>query len=171
VAALRREATGGAGQATPARATTSRATPAMSAGGLVIRTSGEAPEIVLGRRSRRREGVHWTLPKGTPDTGESVEQTAVREVEEETGLRVRIVEPVGSIRYSFVQGGTRIDKTVHHFLMVPTGGNLSDHDREFDEVRWVPVTEAVHLLSYETEREIVERATPAIAALRERGSA
>jgi 8-oxo-dGTP pyrophosphatase MutT (NUDIX family) len=199
VAALRPEATGGAGQATPteparartvateampawatptapARATRARATPArggpaMSAGGLVIRTSGDGTEIVLGRRSRRREGIRWTLPKGTPDAGESVEQTAVREVEEETGLRVRIVEPVGSIRYSFVQSGTRIDKTVHHFLMVPTGGNLSDHDREFDEVRWVPVTEAVHLLSYETEREIVERATPAIAALRERGSA
>ena len=166
MAALRREATGGARQAVPARAV-----PAMSAGGLVIRTSGREAEIVLGRRSRQREGMHWTLPKGTPDTGETVEQTAMREVEEETGLAVRIVEPVGSIRYSFVQGGTRIDKTVHHFLMVPTGGNLSDHDREFDEVRWVPVTEAVHLLSYETEREIVERATPAIAALRERGSA
>ena len=143
----------------------------MSAGGLVVRTAGEEPEIVLGRRNRPREGVAWTLPKGTPSAGESVEETAQREVEEEPGLAVRIVEPVGSIRYTFVQGGTRVDKTVHHFLMVATGGNLADHDAEFDEVRWVPLTEATHLLSFETEREIVERARPAIDALRERGAA
>ena len=143
----------------------------MSAGGLVIRTGGPEPEIVLGCRSRQGAGMRWTLPKGTPDQGETVEQTALREVEEETGLTVRIVEPVGSIHYSFVERGTRIDKTVHHFLMVPTGGSLAGHDREFDEVRWVPLTEAAHLLSYETEREIVERARPAIIALRERGSA
>ena len=70
-----------------------------------------------------------------------------------------------------MQAGTRVDKTVHHFLMVATGGNLADHDSEFDEVRWVPLTEAAHLLSFETEREIVERARPAIDALRERGAA
>ena len=143
----------------------------MSAGGLVVRITGEEPEIVLGRRNRAREGVAWTLPKGTPSAGESVEETALREVEEETGLTVRIVEPVGSIRYTFVQAGTRVDKTVHHFLMVATGGNLADHDFEFDEVRWVRLTEAAHLLSFETEREIVERARPAIDALRERGAA
>ncbi len=137
---------------------------AVSAGGLVVRRSDAGPEIVLGRRNRAREGVRWTLPKGTPATGESVEQTALREVEEETGLSVRIVEPVGSIRYSFGQHGARVDKTVHHFLMVPTGGTLADHDREFDEVRWVPLADATHLLSYETEREIVDRARPQIDA-------
>ncbi len=150
---------------------TLRTARATSAGGLVVRLGDEEPEIVLGRRTRQRDGTAWTLPKGTPAEGESVEQTALREVAEETGLSVRIVQPVGSIRYSFVQDGTRIDKTVHHFLMVPTGGALAGHDAEFEEVRWVPLTEAAHLLSYETEREIVERARPAIDALRERGAA
>ncbi len=137
----------------------------------MIRIAQDEPEIVLGRRVRQREGSAWTLPKGTPAEGESVEATALREVEEETGLTVRIVEPVGAIHYSFVQGGTRVDKTVHHYLMVATGGSLANHDAEFDEVRWVPLAEAAHLLSFETEREIVERARPAIDALRERGAA
>ena len=144
---------------------------AMSAGGLVVRRSDQGPEIVLGRRSRQGEGIAWMLPKGTPADGESVEQTALREVQEETGLAVRIVQPVGSIHYAFVRAGTRIAKTVHHFLMVATGGTLADHDAEFDEVRWVPLDEAAHLLSFETEREIVERARPAIDALQERGAA
>ncbi len=143
----------------------------MSAGGLVVRVSEGGPEIVLGRRNRQREGMRWTLPKGTPSAGESVEQTALREVEEETGLAVRIVEPVGSIQYSFVQGGARIDKTVHHFLMVPTGGSLTRHDHEFDEVRWVRLADAAHLLSYPTEREIVDRARPVIEAFLQRETA
>jgi 8-oxo-dGTP pyrophosphatase MutT (NUDIX family) len=144
---------------------------ATSAGGIVVRFAGDHPEIVLGRRSRPREGVAWVLPKGTPSEGESTEQTALREVREETGLDVHIVEPVGSIHYTFVRSGSRIHKTVYHFLMVSRGGDLGSHDTEFDEVRWVPVVDAVHLLSFETEREIVERARPAIDRLRERGVA
>ncbi len=126
---------------------------------------------MLGRRNRQREGIAWTLPKGTPSGGESLEETALREVREETGLDVRILEPVGEIHYTFTRAGTRIRKTVHHVLMVSTGGDLARHDVEFDEVRWVPFLEAAHLLSYETEREIVERARPAIDALVERGIA
>ena len=137
----------------------------MSAGGIVVRFVEREPELLLGRRTRPRDGVAWTLPKGTPTEGESIEETALREVREETGLEVRIVEPVGSIRYRFTQDGMRILKTVHHFLMVAVGGDLSGHDREFEEVRWVPLTEAEHLLSYDTEREIVGQARPAIAAL------
>lgn len=142
----------------------------MSAGGLVVKFEHPEPELLLGRRNRVRDGMTWTLPKGTPSEGESVEETALREVREETGLEVRIVEPVGSIHYRFTQSGTRIRKTVHHYLMVPVGGDLAAHDHEFDEVRWVPLSEAEHLLSYETEREIVERARPAIEALRARGT-
>ncbi len=143
----------------------------MSAGGLVIRIVEGGPEIVLGRRVRPHEGSAWVLPKGTPAEGEAVETTALREVAEETGLAVHIVEPVGSIHYSFVQSGARVDKTVHFYLMVATGGDLANHDYEFEEVRWVPLEEAAHLLKFETEREIVERARPAIDALRERGAA
>ena len=68
---------------------------------------------------------------------------------------VRILEPVSSIQYDFVQGGSRIEKTVHYFLMAPVGGDLSRHDNEFERVRWVPFDEAGGLLTFPTERELV----------------
>jgi 8-oxo-dGTP pyrophosphatase MutT (NUDIX family) len=108
-------------------------------------------------RRRDRDGVTWSLPKGTPTRGESREQTAVREVAEETGLDVRITEPLESIEYTFVQHGTRIHKTVHYFLMEPTGGDLSRHDREFEQVRWIAFDDAPGLLTFETERALVAR--------------
>lgn len=106
-------------------------------------------------RRRGRDSVTWTLPKGTPDPGETLEETALREVAEETGLVVRIVEPLRAIEYMFVQGGTRIHKTVHYYLMEPVGGDLARHDAEFERVRWVPFDEAGALLSFATERELV----------------
>ncbi len=128
----------------------------------MVRRSQQGPQLVLGRRRRERT---WTLPKGTPHTGETIEQTALREVTEETGLAVGIVAPVGAIEYWFVLDGTRIHKTVHYFLMQPTGGDLADHDREFDEVRWVPLGAADSILSFPTERGIVQRASEAIGRL------
>jgi 8-oxo-dGTP pyrophosphatase MutT (NUDIX family) len=95
------------------------------------------------------------LPKGTPIPGETLEETALREVREETGLTVRIVSPLDAIRYTFVQRGTRIHKTVHYFMMEPTGGGLEDHDHEFEEVRWIAFQEAPGILSFETERSLV----------------
>lgn len=131
---------------------------ATSAGGIVIRFEANAPQLVVGRRRRERDGVTWTLPKGTPNPGETTEQTATREVTEETGLEVEIVRPFDSIAYTFVQGRTRIHKTVHYFLMVPTGGDLARHDHEFDEVRWIRFDDASTLLTFETERDLVARA-------------
>ncbi len=133
---------------------------ATSAGGVVLRQGGSGPELVLGRRRRDRDTVTWSLPKGTPDGDETIEQTALREVEEETGLQVRILAPVGPIEYWFVQKGTRIHKTVHYYLMETVGGDLSLHDHEFDEVRWVSLADAEALMSFATEREVVARAVP-----------
>jgi 8-oxo-dGTP pyrophosphatase MutT (NUDIX family) len=107
--------------------------------------------------------VTWTLPKGTPIVGETREQTALREVEEETGLYVRITGPFDSIEYTFVQDRTRIHKTVHYFLMEPVGGDLTRHDHEFEEVRWVNVDDATTLLTFETERALVARAAERLA--------
>jgi 8-oxo-dGTP pyrophosphatase MutT (NUDIX family) len=160
VARLKR---GVAGKASTARAT--------SAGGIVVRFTDRGPELLLGRRNRPREGAAWTLPKGTPNLGETLEETALREVREETGYEVRIVEPVGAIEYYFARAGTRVHKTVHHFLMEAIGGDLSGHDDEFDEVRWVPWSEAISMMSYETERSIVERSLSAAQALRPRAGA
>lgn len=112
----------------------------------------------------RRVPPLWALPKGTPDSGETLEETAVRETREETGLEVEIEEPITSISYFFVHGRTRYHKTVHFFLMRPTGGRLEDHDNEFDEVRWVQLGEALELMTHATEREVVQRAAKLLAA-------
>jgi 8-oxo-dGTP pyrophosphatase MutT (NUDIX family) len=138
---------------------------ATSAGGVVVCAIEGVPHLVAGRRRHDREGATWTLPKGTPDDGETLEQTALREVGEETGLRVRIVAPLDSIAYSFVRSRTRIDKTVHYWLMEPTGGDLASHDHEFEEVRWVRLDEAPALLTFATERALAERATALLAAV------
>jgi 8-oxo-dGTP pyrophosphatase MutT (NUDIX family) len=136
---------------------------ATSAGGIVIRFEDGVPQLVIGKRRRDRDGVTWTLPKGTPNPGETTEETALREVLEETGLDVRIVRRFDSIEYWFVQGGTRIHKTVHYFLMEPAGGDLGRHDHEFDDVRWIGFAEAPRMLTFETERALVARAALAAA--------
>ncbi len=140
-----------------------RGATATSAGGVVVRTIAGVPHLVAGRRRREHDGGSWTLPKGTPNPAETLEQTALREVAEETGLEVRIVAPIDRIEYVFVTGGARIHKTVHYWLMEATGGDLAGHDHEFDEVRWVPLAEAPGLLPFETERALVERAAGMIA--------
>lgn len=127
----------------------------VSAGGVVWRQPPEGDvEVVL---CGRKDGV-WVLPKGTPDPGEAIEDTAVREVEEETGLRVQRGESIGSITYWFTSGGTRFHKEVHHWLMEPIGGDTADHDHEFDFVEWVPLEDARARLSYENERRVLDRA-------------
>jgi 8-oxo-dGTP pyrophosphatase MutT (NUDIX family) len=138
---------------------TARAT---SAGGVVHRfVDGRLQVVVVHRRSP----VLWALPKGTPDAGETVEETAIRETREETGLEVAIERQLRSIRYFFVRGTTRFHKTVHFFLMRPVGGSTDEHDAEFDEVRWVDVDEALALMNHATERSVVEEAARVAAGL------
>lgn len=86
-------------------------------------------------------------------------------MEEETGLRVRILAPLPSIDYTFVQGGSRIEKTVHYFLMEPVGGDLARHDHEFERVRWVRFEDARSLLTFETERGLVQAAARLLETL------
>jgi 8-oxo-dGTP pyrophosphatase MutT (NUDIX family) len=139
-----------------------RTTTATSAGGIVVRFENQTPYFVVGGRRRERDIITWTLPKGTPNPGESREQTAIREVGEETGLEVRITAPLDSIEYWFVQRGLRIHKTVHYFLMEPTGGDLGRHDHEFESVRWISFDEAPTVLTFETERALVAQAAATI---------
>ena len=138
---------------------------ATSCGGILLRKIDGTTEICLGSRQRSngRSATTWSLPKGTPNNGESTDETALREVAEETGLEVRIVAPVGAIEYFFTQDGQRIHKTVHYFLMEQVGGSLDGHDHEFDEVLWMPIDEARRLMSFETERQIVEEALALLA--------
>ncbi len=137
-----------------------RSARATSAGGVVYRTAPGRTEVAL---VHRLKPALWALPKGTPQAGETLEETARRETREETGLEVEIEQPISSIRYFFVRGRTRFAKTVHFFLMRPVGGDLSLHDHEFDEVLWWPLEEAIELVTYPTERSVLERAAALLA--------
>jgi 8-oxo-dGTP pyrophosphatase MutT (NUDIX family) len=130
---------------------------ATSAGGVVFRLNDGSREVLLcGRTSDRL----WALPKGTPEPGETLIQTALREVREETGVEVEQVGVVGEVKYWFSrpQEGVRYNKTVHHFLLNPIGGDPSLHDHEFDDVRWFPVQEALKLMTYPNEARILRMA-------------
>ncbi|WP_235681247.1 NUDIX hydrolase [Tomitella gaofuii] len=135
-----------------------------SAGGLVIdgfdRTSadgsapaGELRAALIGRLDRRGRTL-WSMPKGHVEAGETVEQTATREIAEETGIRGEVLASLGSIDYWFVSDGRRIHKTVHHFLLRYQGGELSDEDYEVSEVEWVPLGELSGRLAYADERKL-----------------
>lgn len=128
----------------------------VSAGGIVYQHDENGPRVVL--VGRLEEGL-WGLPKGTPIEGESIEQTARREVREETGLEVEIERPIGSIEYWFtrLEQGVRFHKIVHHFLMKPTGGDLEKHDHEYDVAEWFPAGTAVERLTYRNEAELLRR--------------
>jgi 8-oxo-dGTP pyrophosphatase MutT (NUDIX family) len=138
---------------------TARAT---SAGGVVHRTVDDRTQVLL---VHRRSPRLWALPKGTPDSGETIEETALRETREETGIEVAIERRLRSIRYFFVRGSTRFHKTVHFFLMQPMGGAIEDHDAEFDEVRWTDLEEALAILNHATERSVVEEAGQVLAEI------
>jgi len=131
---------------------------ATAAGGVVRREGEHGPEVAL--LGRMNDGS-WVFPKGTPTPGESLEATALREVSEETGLDVRIVRPLGEMTYSFVAGGERIHKVVHFFLMEAVGGDPSLHDAEYDEVRWVTIADARRMLTFDTYRDVLDRAIAA----------
>jgi 8-oxo-dGTP pyrophosphatase MutT (NUDIX family) len=107
---------------------------------------------------RTKENL-WGLPKGTPDEGETMEETALREVREETGLEVMPGPKLGVIRYWFTMNGERIHKQVHHWLMTPIGGDVAGHDHEFDDVRWLPVAEAQRLVTFANERKMLAEAS------------
>ncbi|MCU0264939.1 MAG: NUDIX hydrolase [Actinomycetia bacterium] len=134
-----------------------------SAGGLVVvRDDGEPRAVLIARRNRRGR-LEWVLPKGHLEAGETPEATAVREVEEETGIRSRVVAPLGTIDYWFVAEGRRIHKTVHHYLLELAGGELSDEDDEVEEVAWVALDEARRRLAFADERRLVEVASGLLA--------
>jgi 8-oxo-dGTP pyrophosphatase MutT (NUDIX family) len=134
---------------------------ALAAGGVVLRGNGDETEVVIAGRDSDRT---WVFPKGTPDRGETIEETAIREVREESGLDVEIVRSIGTIDYWFAVPGERVHKIVHFFLMRSQGGDVSRHDHEYDDVRWVSVADARRMLTYDTYRDMLDRA---IAAARE----
>ena len=130
----------------------------VSFGGVVVR--GEDVIVIVPRGRRRVLG----LPKGGPDPGESPEETAAREVREETGVTATVRDRLGQVDYSYRRRGRRIDKTVHFFLCQFVAGDTADHDHEVRDARWMPLREARRRLSYPGERAMIERALSILAA-------
>lgn len=130
----------------------------ISAGGVVYRRDDDEIEIVLASRRTRRGQLAWGLAKGGIEGEESMEDAAIREVREETGLLAEIEASLGETRYFYVWENVRIRKTVHFFLMRHTGGDIDDRDDEMEEIRWFPLERALKRAAYRGERDVLVRA-------------
>ena len=124
----------------------------VSAGGIVYRAVDGGFKVAL----ILHDGV-WCLPKGLVEEGESFEETALREVREETGLKGESVGKIGEINYSFVRD-KRYFKTVHFFLFRFVEGSFEAHDSEVDDVAWFSFSEAFQAMVYSAEKKMVARA-------------
>jgi 8-oxo-dGTP pyrophosphatase MutT (NUDIX family) len=113
----------------------------------------------------------WSLPKGHIEKGERAEQSAVREIAEETGIRGDVVAALGTIHYWFATEDRRVHKTVHHYLLRFVGGELSTDDHEVDEVAWMPLDALPSRLAHADERRLAEVAAELVQTLRTHGPA
>jgi 8-oxo-dGTP pyrophosphatase MutT (NUDIX family) len=113
--------------------------------------------IVPVRRDARGNKV-LALPKGHPDGDETAEEAASREVSEEAGVTAELIDKLGDVRYSYERNHRRIAKRVEFFLFEYRSGDVADHDHEIEDARWMPLEEARDALTYDGEREMIERA-------------
>jgi 8-oxo-dGTP pyrophosphatase MutT (NUDIX family) len=135
----------------------------VSAGGLIWRRRDPrgAIEVVLVRPAGK---ATWVLPKGHVEPGESLLEAALREANEESGLKVEADEALGQVAYLYswrnreAEQPVRIFKRVHFYLMHCVGGDPSAHDAEIDEVAWVPLDEALNRATHKSERDLIAKA-------------
>jgi 8-oxo-dGTP pyrophosphatase MutT (NUDIX family) len=145
---------------------TVRTARAVSAGGVVLaELRPDAPVALVAHRSVRGS-LQWTLPKGAREEGESVTQTALREVREETGLEAELIGPLDTIDYWFVWAPerTRYHKYVHYFLMRFVGGDFSYRDHEMEDAAWFEPAEARRQMAFANERKLLDLIQDVLAA-------
>jgi 8-oxo-dGTP pyrophosphatase MutT (NUDIX family) len=130
--------------------------PEHSAGGVVLR--GEEVVVIVPYK-RDAEGRRVLgLPKGHLDPGETPEEAATREVQEEAGVTGELRAPLGEVRYEYQRRGRTIGKRVEFFLFEYESGDPGEHDDEIEEARWMPLRVAMAELTYPGERAVLARA-------------
>lgn len=129
----------------------------VSSGGVIFRKRDDRVEVAL---VAVKDGKVWCLPKGLIEKGEDERQTAVREVMEETGLTGRIIDKIGDISYWYFikEEDVRCKKTVHFYLLEFISGDTKNHSWEVDKAGWFEIDDALRMLSYKTERDILDKA-------------
>jgi 8-oxo-dGTP pyrophosphatase MutT (NUDIX family) len=138
-----------------------------SAGGVLIKRIKGRPHLAAIRPQGKPEGV-WALPKGNLDPGEKPVETALREVWEETGVRGKLVEKLGDVKYTYTRrNGLRVFKVVSFYLLAAGAGRLGAIEErmriEVAEARWLPLDDAPRLLAYGGERQIARQALDRLA--------
>ena len=138
-----------------------------SAGGVLVKRIKGRPHVAAIRPQGKPEGV-WALPKGNLDPGERPAETAVREVWEETGVRGRLVEKLGDVKYTYTRrSGLRVFKVVSFYLLTAGRGRIGEIEErmriEVADARWLPLDEAPRLLAYGGERQMANEALARLA--------
>ena len=129
-----------------------------SAGGIVKRKTNNTIEILVCQHSQHHG---WVFPKGLIGDrvqGEKKIDTAIREVEEETGIKAKIIQELEPVSYWYQFEGQKIKKTVYYFLMEATGGDISKHDNEMESVEWLPVEKVEERLTYTSDKQVWQEA-------------
>ena len=129
-----------------------------SAGGVVFKCDAKETYILLAQHSQHHG---WVFPKGfigDKIVGESKEATALREVEEETGAKGKILEPLTPVTYWYQMDGIKRRKTVYYYIMEYLEGDITKHDWEMENVEWLPVDKVAERLTYESDKKVWEEA-------------
>ena len=133
-----------------------------SAGGIVYKKN-KVIEILVAQHSQHHG---WVFPKGLigdHKKGEGKEETAIREVKEETGISAKIIKELEPISYWYNFEGEKIKKTVYYFLMEYVSGDIKEHDFEMENVEWLPIDEVENRLTYGSDRKVWQQAKKLIS--------
>jgi 8-oxo-dGTP diphosphatase len=138
----------------------------ISAGGVAFhKKDGKVYVALISVGDARR----WQLPKGIVDAQEATEAAALREVREEAGVTTEIVEQIDKVEYWYYSTDrgerVRFHKFVYFYLLRYKSGDVSDHDHEVNEARWVEIDEAIGMLAFDSEKKVVRRAKEIIESL------